>query len=490
MVKYRSYIVGAIVLAAVALILLSAERRRVQVTYNDANAQAVERTLLGGWRLRAGGIGFARGAIAIDFSQNKLWLVGHAQQNIIYEYDLPPMGTGDGGEEFQNWPALDPVRTIQGWWPDAANGGYSSAGYANGLLFWRGKLWMAPRVFYATVNAGDPLTIYAEDGESITFPNLLRQKFSGFVKRGPGLDPLIGGGGMESGQGSSMGPSLATLAGQPLIEYATLADNAGLPGDNLEYWNTRPPRPTNYTPIGCFANLGDTESVGCPQDSWVGWIPRMIDGELQGRWASDTLFGGGLVLPEGITYWASLGIGNIDYRCQCQGFSYIGWDIYQYRFDPNTYQFLDYTRFPVQPGNPNPYGVNIGGQEIDSQGRVYLSLTNAWHGSYYKTDPVILVFSSTGTPIAPPSPSPVPPPNPTPPTPTPPPLTPPPPPPSTEEPQPLRGDINLDHIVNSVDYSLLNADWYSSNSRSDLNRDGLVNSVDYSIMNSNWLRTW
>ena len=75
---------------------------------------ATERQLLGGWRLRAD---FARGAIAIDFSRNKLWLVAHAQRNDIFEYDLPPMGTGDGGTNFSNWPALDPVRVIPGWWP-------------------------------------------------------------------------------------------------------------------------------------------------------------------------------------------------------------------------------------------------------------------------------------------------------------------------------------------------------------------------------------
>lgn len=55
---------------------------------------------------------------------------------------------------------------------------------------------------------------------------------------------------------------------------------------------------------------------------------------------------------------------------------------------------------------------------------------------------------------------------------------------------PLSGDINLDHIVNSVDYSILNSDWFTSSSRSDLNHDGLVNSLDYSILNGNWFKTW
>lgn len=55
---------------------------------------------------------------------------------------------------------------------------------------------------------------------------------------------------------------------------------------------------------------------------------------------------------------------------------------------------------------------------------------------------------------------------------------------------PIVGDINLDHIVNSIDYSILNSDWFTSNSRSDLNHDGLVNAIDYSLLNANWFKTW
>ncbi|MBX4205491.1 MAG: hypothetical protein KW788_04930, partial [Candidatus Doudnabacteria bacterium] len=55
---------------------------------------------------------------------------------------------------------------------------------------------------------------------------------------------------------------------------------------------------------------------------------------------------------------------------------------------------------------------------------------------------------------------------------------------------PLVGDINLDHIVNSIDYSILNSDWFTSNARSDLNHDGIVNAIDYSMLNANWFKTW
>ncbi len=53
----------------------------------------------------------------------------------------------------------------------------------------------------------------------------------------------------------------------------------------------------------------------------------------------------------------------------------------------------------------------------------------------------------------------------------------------------LTGDINGDNIVNSVDFSSLNTNWFTSNAGSDLNGDGLVNSIDFSFMNSHWLAT-
>ncbi|OGE74324.1 MAG: hypothetical protein A3I07_02625 [Candidatus Doudnabacteria bacterium RIFCSPLOWO2_02_FULL_42_9] len=54
----------------------------------------------------------------------------------------------------------------------------------------------------------------------------------------------------------------------------------------------------------------------------------------------------------------------------------------------------------------------------------------------------------------------------------------------------LVGDLNNDLIVNSIDYSILNSDWFTSNSRSDLNSDGLVNAIDYSLLNANWFKTY
>jgi hypothetical protein len=56
-------------------------------------------------------------------------------------------------------------------------------------------------------------------------------------------------------------------------------------------------------------------------------------------------------------------------------------------------------------------------------------------------------------------------------------------------PQLLTGDINQDNIINSIDYSILNTNWFTTNASADLNSDGLVNSIDYSYMNKHWLVT-
>jgi len=54
----------------------------------------------------------------------------------------------------------------------------------------------------------------------------------------------------------------------------------------------------------------------------------------------------------------------------------------------------------------------------------------------------------------------------------------------------LVGDINLDHIVNSIDYSILNSKWFTADTTSDLNHDGIVNTIDFSLLNANWFKTW
>lgn len=50
------------------------------------------------------------------------------------------------------------------------------------------------------------------------------------------------------------------------------------------------------------------------------------------------------------------------------------------------------------------------------------------------------------------------------------------------------GDFNHDGVVNSLDYSLLNSNWFKTTNISlyDLQADGIINSFDYAIFKSNW----
>lgn len=55
---------------------------------------------------------------------------------------------------------------------------------------------------------------------------------------------------------------------------------------------------------------------------------------------------------------------------------------------------------------------------------------------------------------------------------------------------PLAGDLNLDHVVNAIDYSIMNSHWLQNYPAADLNGDGVVNSADFAVLKSNWGKTW
>jgi len=93
-------------------------------------------------------------------------------------------------------------------------------------------------------------------------------------------------------------------------------------------------------------------------------LPRTINGELQGRWASDRIYGGGLVLSQGVTFWAWMGTGVLDYRSQTYTFAADSMNrTYEYRYTPQG-QFVSYQARP-------DLGV-ITGQEIGPDGKTYL----------------------------------------------------------------------------------------------------------------------
>jgi hypothetical protein len=57
-------------------------------------------------------------------------------------------------------------------------------------------------------------------------------------------------------------------------------------------------------------------------------------------------------------------------------------------------------------------------------------------------------------------------------------------------PVPVAGDLNLDHIVNTLDFSLLNSRWNTNYPAYDLVPDGIINTLDFAIMSSNWGKVW
>ena len=293
------------------------------------------RVLKGGWRIAQE---FAGGSLAIDFATRRAWMYGHQQSEQIVELQLPEMGIGT---DFSKWPIVYPSRIVPRNW---------GVGYPNGIAFWQGKFWVSPRVYYDTAPPST-LTITAEDGETKTI-NLPRQAFSGFVKRGPGVEPLLGSGGYESGQGWTRGPSLATMAGEILIHFPQTNE-----------WN------------GCEVREGN---YSVDQDGWVGMNPR--NGE--GRWACDRVYGGGLILPEGICYWPRMGTGRLDYNRQNTTFGEVD-KCYKYTYDPATYKLKSYGLAGI--------GM-VGGQEIDAEGNVYLAVRDSWGSGMYNVDVAIRVW--------------------------------------------------------------------------------------------------
>ena len=333
------------------------------------------RTLKGGWRFPAG-----HGNLAMRYDgvrPVKAWLSSKFENpGDVLEFDLPPMGTGSDPNQ---WPMLTPTRTIPAWWVTAVTNDPTLVAaraadpakyaltpfksYANGLFFGslnRGaaKLWAAPFTNYAQdAEASLPTLLVAADGETITVP-IPRQRFAGFVKRGPGLEPYIGAGGYASGQGTSAGPTLARLDGTRIIEYDGQRHES--PGPGLEFWNSRAPREPNYEPVWKI-------------DQWVAWNVR--NGE--GRWASDRIWAGGLVLPEGISYWPRLATGVVYYRLQNLTFGAPAADrTYRYLYSPSTFQFDRYELTGIG---------EVRGQEVGPDGSVYLATQ-----TFFSGEPVIV----------------------------------------------------------------------------------------------------
>lgn len=312
-----------------------------------------ELVLLGGYKLKEQ---WARGCIAGDWRTQTLKMVGNVHSNNVLTFDLknaPPLET---------FPEIYPVKVEPGWWPTHKNG--ADHQYANGLWFDGSRYWAVCRAHYDTAPTWNMMA-YADDGDIYEIP-LEQQKFSGFVKPPVGDDGVswayFGCGGYESGQGTCSGPTLADCEGNIFLQYADF--NLENPGPNLEYWNLRAPRlPDHFTYT----------------DSWLAWNPREVNGVLEGRWASDWLYGGGVILPDGpLCYFPYQGTGELRYswgenpdgsRIQ-RTITFAEQEWYNrsclLAYDPATFECVEFGRLLDSQGP-------VCGQELDPEGRLWLA---------------------------------------------------------------------------------------------------------------------
>jgi hypothetical protein len=312
---------------------------------------AAGRRLLGGWRLNAPA---AVGTLAVDWATRRAFVAGPASEHTVLEFALP--ANPGAGADPSAWPLLTAARVIPGWWP-------SSEGYCNGLCWWQNDLWALSRVFYDQAPP-EQMTLFALGGARRTL-SLPRQMYSGFVKGLPNSEPLLGCGGYISGQGTASGPTLAKMDGTRLLEFGWPAD----PGADFGGWDARAPREPNYS----YAPGHDP--------SWVCWPPRVVNGKLEGRWACEEICGGGLRRPEGVTYWPVMGTGQLFYGYQTRCFvaSDAALKTYEYRLDPQTNRPAAWKATDL--------GL-VKGQDMDAQGREYLSVT----GFPWDSSPAIHVY--------------------------------------------------------------------------------------------------
>lgn len=358
-----------------------------------------ERKLIGGWRIREA---FASGNFALHTDGTEILMRGFDPLRggkFFLVFDIKSVPAAQGS--VSDMPELPIKRAIDApWWDIAKHGD------CYGLAHFEGRYCAFPRKWYDTSPRED-CSIFFEDWEErvINFPGPAdAQRFDGFVKGKPGTIPLLGGGAYDSGQGSVLGPTAGTMAGEVKLVY----ENPDMPGANLENWNKRAPRPANYIPFVRTwwdssmgprvphpdVNQDDARFTwnsqtnywkGQVKDSWPAWMPREVNGKMEGRWASDVLEGGGLILPEGVCYWPRFGTGMIDYNLQSLCFAQ-SWQTWECRYDPHTWKLTGMYHCPS-------LGLIVG-QDQDAQGNIYLMEANGWKGDTpYIVDPVLKVFS-------------------------------------------------------------------------------------------------
>jgi hypothetical protein len=325
--------------------------------------------LVGGIRLNET---YSGGGLAIDFEKGLIYQGGHSQRDMIVVHELPAIGIGEPGTKHANWPMAVKRGELAPWHKAQPYGDNANMTDCNlGLTMRDGKLWCSARVKYDTSATNRNIILVADDGERINVP-LERAGFGGgFIEGHPDL--LIGCGGYRSGQGSKAGPTVARLDGTRLLDAPIFNDMR---------FGARTPRASGSWPV-------------TGKDEWYAFIPRKDNGELctmeealagvgVGAWNSDSIYDGGVWTPRGLMFWATMGMGVLDYKLQSPQFAKSGMSRpFLYTYDPITFEYQGFEAWP--------FG-DIHGCEVGPDGRIYLMRDNAWSGTYGQPYSAIYVF--------------------------------------------------------------------------------------------------
>jgi hypothetical protein len=209
--------------------------------------------------------------------------------------------------------------------------------------------------------------------------NIPEQWVTGFG----GTETRLWGGAYDSGQGTTMGPVLASRADNGQWNILYRAPDLG------NFSNAIPllPRPQGY-------NCTDGDSWVCHAP-----IPFAPTNDVFGVWTTERIAGGGVEIGDVAMILPTLGFGDRNYANQSYTFGPANLDkSYAYYFRKNAngkYEFLNYDDWPFSYPGENIIGMKIGKLEGRSGLYLFVVRSNAYYYGIYKTGSVVDIFKIT-----------------------------------------------------------------------------------------------
>jgi hypothetical protein len=206
--------------------------------------------------------------------------------------------------------------------------------------------------------------------------NIPEQWVTGFG----GSETRLWGGAYDSGQGTTMGPVLASRADNGQWNILYRAPDLG------NFSNAIPllPRPQGY-------NCTDGNSWVCHAP-----IPFAPTNDVYGVWTTERIAGGGVEIGDVAMILPTLGFGERNYANQSYTFGPANLDkSYAYYFRKNAngkYEFLNYDDWPFSNQGENIIGMKIGKLEGRSGLYLFVVRSNAYYYGLYKAGSVVDIF--------------------------------------------------------------------------------------------------